>query len=141
MNCYSKTKQNKTKQKNCQSRYTLFNNIVLFCFLQHTIFNRLTIPKVFFIQSKKKIYVYVYIYYICIFIYIRKLWFKLNQFGNSVFRNKISVFEIALTKLSSKEINTISSHISEKLISSLAGKANTYQDGEQGLSLMTCLVF
>lgn len=66
---------------------------------------------------------------------------KLKQFENSVFQNKISVFEIALPKLSSKEINGISSHISEKLINSLASKTNIYQDGEQGLSPMTCFVF
>lgn len=56
---------------------------------------------------------------------------KLNQFGNSFFQNKISVFEIAFPKLSSKEINGISSHISEKLINSLSSKANIYQDGAE----------
>lgn len=53
----------------------------------------------------------------------------LNQFGDLVFRNSISAFEIALTKLSNMWAHGITSYVWEKLIDFLANQANSEQDG------------
>lgn len=49
----------------------------------------------------------------------------LNQFGDLVFRNSISAFEIVLTKLSNVWAHGITSYSWVKLIDSLANQANT----------------
>lgn len=57
----------------------------------------------------------------------------LNQFWDLVFRNGISAFQIALTKLSNMWTHGITSYIWEKQIDPLANQGNTYQDGGQWL--------
>lgn len=59
----------------------------------------------------------------------------LNQFGDLVFRNSISAFEIALTK--HKYVGTWN-YIWEKLIDFLANQANSEQDGGQWVPRVVC---